>query len=1074
MEMGEISNLPDRGSFRYDFSMERRQEYPSAWTGVRYWKTALAFCAIAMSCVLMASTGGMVDPAFHNGFELHSTVSKIVVQKDGKIVATTDELTYDGRDIPSIVRFLPNGELDPSFRYKDLEFSGGGYFDFRLDREGRVLAMGSFYTAEYNEVVRLVRLKTDGSLDRAFATQTATDDRLITFLAMKDGSIVVAGEFARFMSGSRNSLARIRPDGTFDTAFNPGRNYPQGSVDTLLELANGDILAGYFHWTPRSDPNQGLVRIRADGSQNPVLPYFPESLASPLLLWNGKVLLDQGSAAPLRSIRDDGYLTPCFAIGIQPYPKAFLCLSDGRILVYYRPKTDHGKLVRLFADGSVDSSFNLDVYDGDLQCIQETPDGKYLISGFFQTVNEVFSPGLARVFSGNEGLTSSIRFNGAKFGALSDEAIIQIPVLRTGDATQSAEVAFATTLSGSDLAGTQYLPTNGVIHFDPGQRLAAFNIGLIPGPVDVAGATVGLELSGALVDPLGAKAAICLASTIGTIEFATNAYTIKESQGSSYVGLVRSGGPMGEAQVSAKLLLETARSNDFVGGISGGIFYAGSSIARADFSTLDNNVVEENRTFSLELDSLPTGYRAGITKSTRVTILDDDRPGHPGEALNLGATEMWGTPDGGVLLSGDFTNIFGQIRPGVAKLDADGRLSPLFADLPFSVTRILDAHPDGRFLIETATNVFIRGSSLGQLPRTELQLRKPDGSILSTYRGTNKTLGVGLLEGGGYIRATARTTVSQGVALDFYTLSELTDLGDVRTNYLTAFRSLFSLNFNSTPAVQFCFSPDGSGYILGFVYRELPNFFHAESVLRFDRNKAVDTQFSTEISGSDWFYWSTPGSIRCWPLPGGTVLVAGQFRAYNNSQGAGILRLTKTGSEDATFAVFGQGAVAARSSSGNAVYRLKDGRLLAVWYHDRVAQLVRLGPDGDLDKSFSKEPVANDQIDCLTVVADGRIVVSGRFTQLAGQPRTRLAWLTPEGELLPDQPLAVERENFIGDGLIELGLHSRRSSMIVIESSVDFKEWSPISRQNIPLGRSRTLISTDSSDLRFFRVRMLP
>src|SRR5438034_1536912 len=61
-----------------------------------------------------------------------------------------------------------------------------------------------------------------------------------------DGKILIGGEFTTLSPNggaavTRNHIARLNPDGTLDTAFDPNAN---GSVDAIALAADGKILVG--------------------------------------------------------------------------------------------------------------------------------------------------------------------------------------------------------------------------------------------------------------------------------------------------------------------------------------------------------------------------------------------------------------------------------------------------------------------------------------------------------------------------------------------------------------------------------------------------------------------------------------------------------------------------------------------------------------------------------------------------------------------------------------------------------------------------------------------------------------
>jgi uncharacterized delta-60 repeat protein len=85
-----------------------------------------------------------------------------------------------------------------------------------------------------------------------------------------DGKILIGGDFTTLSPNggaavTRNRIARLNPDGTLDTAFNPNAN---SNVLSIAVQADGKILAGGFfssiggqtrHDIARLDPTTGLA-----------------------------------------------------------------------------------------------------------------------------------------------------------------------------------------------------------------------------------------------------------------------------------------------------------------------------------------------------------------------------------------------------------------------------------------------------------------------------------------------------------------------------------------------------------------------------------------------------------------------------------------------------------------------------------------------------------------------------------------------------------------------------------------------------------------------------------------------
>jgi uncharacterized delta-60 repeat protein len=207
-----------------------------------------------------------------------------------------------------------------------------------------------------------------GQVDPTF-TATATlgyGASVSAFVTQPDGKTLVGGLFTSFGGRARRGIARINPDGTCDTTFDPGLALTRavggalvgGMVKSLALQPDGKILVG-VQYQSRVSNVRIIFRLNPDGTPDPT---FDTSA------------LDSNA----------GTFPGVFAIALQP---------DGKILIggefLYNNGGTRASLARLNADGSVDASFvaanggpNGDVYALALQ-----PDGKVVVGGGFQTID---------------------------------------------------------------------------------------------------------------------------------------------------------------------------------------------------------------------------------------------------------------------------------------------------------------------------------------------------------------------------------------------------------------------------------------------------------------------------------------------------------------------------------------------------------------------------------------------------------------------------------------------------------------------------------------------------------------
>src|SRR5205085_920300 len=109
---------------------------------------------------------------------------------------------------------------------------------------------------------------------------------------------------------------------------------------------------------------------------------------------------------------------------------------------------------------------------------------------------------------------------------------------------------------------------------------------------------------------------------------------------------------------------------------------------------------------------------------------------------------------------------------------------------------------------------------------------------------------------------------------------------------------------------------------------------------------------------------------------------------------AALVRFNPDGTRDSSFNP-------AQSYHAETTVVQPDGKILLAG----GASVLRLNPDGTLDPSFNAPKVEGNttgayvSVHSLTLQADGKIVMGGYFYYVAGQSRTMIARLNPDGTL---------------------------------------------------------------------------
>ena len=132
--------------------------------------------------------------------------------------------------------------------------------------------------------------------------------------------------------------------------------------------------------------------------------------------------------------------------------------------------------------------------------------------------------------------------------------------------------------------------------------------------------------------------------------------------------------------------------------------------------------------------------------------------------------------------------------------------------------------------------------------------------------------------------------------------------------------------------------------------------------------------------------------------PDGKILVGGNFTTLAGQARRSLGRLNADGSLDTSFtSEIGGAQPWVQSLAVQADGKILVGGWFTTLAGESRSHLGRLNADGSLDTTFTNG--VNDRVLCLAVQADGKILVGGLFTTLGGQPRANLGRLNADGSL---------------------------------------------------------------------------
>ena len=185
-------------------------------------------------------------------------------------------------------------------------------------------------------------------------------------------------------------------------------------------------------------------------------------------------------------------------------------------------------------------------------------------------------------------------------------------------------------------------------------------------------------------------------------------------------------------------------------------------------------------------------------------------------------------------------------------------------------------------------------------------------------------------------------------------------------------------------------------YLIGGQFESYNNVMRVY-VLQLNENGNLDTTFN-DGKGTGRIYATNQSEVySISAYEDGRILVAGNFSHYNSLPYNRIVRTNANGSIDNTFQP-GSGA----NSIIMASKIQPDGKLIISGFFTNyngtnTNAIARLNTNGSIDTGFNIGTGSNGKIDALAIQDDGKILIGGLFTTFNGLQRNCIARLNPDG-----------------------------------------------------------------------------
>jgi uncharacterized delta-60 repeat protein len=243
---------------------------------------------------------------------------------------------------------LAAGEIDFSFRPVQTHPPLGDLPKIEFLPDGKFLATGRF-SPGLGAVLRVSRFFADGTRDASF--NAAGPFRVDAFAAQPDGKVVCSYRYLDDQQYQVIGMVRLNSDGSVDQSFNYNAFVAQGVVNSIVVAPDGSILiAGRIIEKVENPTIKYVARLTPNGTFDRAFGGNGDATASMIeRLPDGRILV---LTSELRRLMPDGSVDQSFAVaaGIN----RFFRLASGKIAVV----SDNMRRVgRLNSDGSADPAY---------------------------------------------------------------------------------------------------------------------------------------------------------------------------------------------------------------------------------------------------------------------------------------------------------------------------------------------------------------------------------------------------------------------------------------------------------------------------------------------------------------------------------------------------------------------------------------------------------------------------------------------------------------------------------------------------------------------------------------------
>jgi uncharacterized delta-60 repeat protein len=375
------------------------------------------FVLLHLALISLISYGqvGTIDKSFNSsdlgfaqGDGFDDDVNEVLSLSNGKILVVGGFNKYNNKFVNKIVKLNSDGSIDTTFNNGDQissSLSTNIYCALELSN-GKFLIGGDYNGINGVSQHRINCLNSDGSIDSSFIfDENITTGTITNLRQQNDGKILL---IQKVTNQAGCSIKRINIGGTIDSTFNQGTG-PDNGTSYITEISfleiqsDGKILLGGGFNSFGGYQSKYVVRLNSNGSPDTtfssgITSFLNSSLNALTIQSDGKIILGGGfigyggsNKDKLVRLNSDGSIDNSFDFSSPFYGLSLVQQvienSDGTLYIVGQTNASFAedKLIKVFSDGTVDTSMPIKVTPGDISSIKINKSDQIIIGGDFIT-----------------------------------------------------------------------------------------------------------------------------------------------------------------------------------------------------------------------------------------------------------------------------------------------------------------------------------------------------------------------------------------------------------------------------------------------------------------------------------------------------------------------------------------------------------------------------------------------------------------------------------------------------------------------------------------------------------------